>query len=87
MPAIDAAPRTESAVARRPDEPTRDDGRAHDVAGRREAEGHQDAVDERQLPERRHEPGAGDRSREDEDARDRDRTRAPTLDEPAERTA
>ena len=78
--------RAEDGERRRPatDEPTRDDGRAHDVAGRREAEGHQDAVDERQLPERRHEPGAGDRSREDQDARDRDRTRPPTLDELAD---
>ena len=67
-----------------PNEPARHDRRAHDVAGRGEAEGHQDAVDDRELPEARHEPGSGQRGGEDEDAGDRDRARAPTLDELAD---
>jgi hypothetical protein len=66
-----------------PREPSGDDSRADDVSGRREAEGDHDAVDERQLPEFGHEPGAGKRGPEHEGAEDGDRSRSPALDEPA----
>ena len=87
MPAIEAAPRTESAVARRRmnQRDTTAEPTTCPVAG--EAEGHQDAVDDRELPGLVHQPGARERGREDEDAGDRDRARAPRSTSCRRRTA